>query len=138
MVTLFHGNVTRVHYPFPRQALDFTYLQYKTFENTVGKGAILLRAISPFPTAFFTDFENFLPFSSNSNLSSANSFRMEASKICRLGKGYTTLYHSNLTFNDLDKEACRKHYGKRRKCWYPAFSPFPIKFSTLPKQISNF
>ena len=23
----------------------------------------------------------------------------------------------------------RKHYGKRRKCWLPAFSPFPIMFS---------
>ena len=23
----------------------------------------------------------------------------------------------------------RKHCGKRRKCWYPAFSPFPIMFS---------
>ena len=22
----------------------------------------------------------------------------------------------------------RKHYGKRRKCWPPAFSPFPIMF----------
>ena len=23
----------------------------------------------------------------------------------------------------------RKHCGKRRKCWFPAFSPFPTKFS---------
>ena len=23
----------------------------------------------------------------------------------------------------------RKHYGKRRKCWLPAFSPFPTMFS---------
>ena len=23
----------------------------------------------------------------------------------------------------------RKHYGKRRKCWLPAFSPFPVTFS---------
>ena len=23
----------------------------------------------------------------------------------------------------------RKHYGKRRKCWLPAFSPFPTRFS---------
>ena len=22
-----------------------------------------------------------------------------------------------------------KHHGKRRKCWLPAFSPFPIMFS---------
>ena len=31
--------------------------------------------------------ENFLPFSSNSKLSSANSFNLEESKICHLGKG---------------------------------------------------
>ena len=24
----------------------------------------------------------------------------------------------------------RKHCGKRRKCWLPAFSPFPTMFST--------
>ena len=24
----------------------------------------------------------------------------------------------------------RKHIGKRRKCWFPAFSTFPIMFST--------
>ena len=23
----------------------------------------------------------------------------------------------------------RKHFGKRRKCWLTAFSPFPTKFS---------
>ena len=23
----------------------------------------------------------------------------------------------------------KKHYGKRRKCWLPAFSPFPTMFS---------
>ena len=23
----------------------------------------------------------------------------------------------------------RKHFGKRRKCWLPAFSPFPYMFS---------
>ena len=27
-------------YPFPKQALVFTCLQYKSFENTVGKGEI--------------------------------------------------------------------------------------------------
>ena len=63
-------------------------LQYKTFENSAGKGEIApLRAISPFPTVFSTGFENFLQFSSNLKLSSANSFILEESKICRLGKG---------------------------------------------------
>ena len=35
--------------------------------------------------------------------------------------------------NDLKTEICfvneRKHCGKRRKCWLPAFSPFATKFS---------
>ena len=46
-----------------------------------------LRAISPFPTVFSTRLDNFLPFSSNLKLSSANSFSLEASKICRLVMG---------------------------------------------------
>ena len=29
-----------IDYPFPKQALVFTCLQYKSFENTVGKGEI--------------------------------------------------------------------------------------------------
>ena len=45
------------------------------------------RAISPLPTVFSTYSENFLPFSSSSKLSSANSFSLEESKFCRLGKG---------------------------------------------------
>ena len=45
------------------------------------------RAISPFPTVFSTHLENFLPFSSNLKLSSANSFSLEESKLHRLGKG---------------------------------------------------
>ena len=37
---------------------------------------------------FSTLLENFLPFSSNLKLLSANSFSVEESRICRLGKGY--------------------------------------------------
>ena len=39
-----------------------------------------LRAISPFPTVFSTCLKNFLAFSSNLKLSSANSFSLEESK----------------------------------------------------------
>ena len=49
--------------------------------------SLLKRAISLFPTAFSTRFDNFLPFSSNLKLKSANSFSWEESKVCRLGKG---------------------------------------------------
>ena len=41
-----------------------------------------LLVISPFPTVFSTHLENFLSFSSNLKLSSANSFNSEASKTC--------------------------------------------------------
>ena len=44
-------------------------------------------AISPFPTVFSTRLDNFLPFSSNLTLSSANSFSLEESKIYRLVMG---------------------------------------------------
>ena len=46
-----------------------------------------LRAISPFPTVFYTHLESFLLFSSNLKLSSAKSIRLEESKFYRLGKG---------------------------------------------------
>ena len=45
------------------------------------------RAISPFPTVFSTILDNFLPFSLNMKLSTANYFSLEESTICRLGKG---------------------------------------------------
>ena len=49
-----------------------------------------------------------------------------------------TLYHTIPTFNDPGNEAFWKHCRKRRKCWWPAFSPFPTMFSTLPKRNFNF
>ena len=52
--------------PFPKQALDFTYLQYKSFENTVGKGEIARNEqFLLSPQCFFFLLKNFLPFSSN-------------------------------------------------------------------------
>ena len=59
----------------------------KSFENNVGKGDNLLPTISPFSIGFPTLLDNSMPFSSNLKLSSANSFTLEESKICRLGKG---------------------------------------------------
>ena len=41
----------------------------------------------PFPRVFSTLLENFLPYLSNLKLMSANSFSLEESKICCLGKG---------------------------------------------------
>ena len=52
----------------------------KSIENTVGKGEI-----APFPTVFSSHLENFPSFPSDLKLS-ANSFNLEESKICCLGK----------------------------------------------------
>ena len=73
--------------PFPKQALVFRNLQYKHFENTVGKGEIARYEQFPLFPVFSTLLEKFLPFSSNLKLSSANTFSLERSKICCLGKG---------------------------------------------------
>ena len=48
---------------------------------------------------FSTCLDNFLPFSSNLKLSSANSFSLEESKICRLVMGLYT--YLNLLFVNL-------------------------------------
>ena len=73
---------------FPKHALVFTCLQYKSFENTVGKGEIARNEqFLLFPQCFSTHLESFLPFFSNLKLLSAISFSMEESKICRLGEG---------------------------------------------------
>ena len=49
--------------------------------------------------------------------------------------GFQLLNHEIiLIFNDPEIEGFRKHCGKRRKCWKPAFSPFPTIFSTLSER----
>ena len=68
--------------PFPNKPLFLRLLQYKSFENTMGKVEI-----APFPTAFSIILENFSPFSLNSKLSSANSFSSREPKTCCLEKG---------------------------------------------------
>ena len=49
-------------WPFPEQALVFTCPNYKSFENTVGKGEIALKEQFLFFSVFSTGFKNFLPF----------------------------------------------------------------------------
>ena len=39
------------------------------------------------------------------------------------------LYHTVMIFDAPKEKAFRKHCGRRRKCWLPAFSPFSIMFS---------
>ena len=74
-------------HPFKKQDLVFTCLLYKSFKNTVGKGEIASnKQCFLFPTAFSTLFENLPPFSSSSELSSANCFNSEESKNLSFGK----------------------------------------------------
>ena len=80
--------------PFYRQHLNpsqtspcFMCPQNKSFENTSGKGEIALNEqFILFPRCFLL-VQRALSFSSTSKLSSANSFSLEESKICRLEKG---------------------------------------------------
>ena len=72
-----------------------TPLGNKPFENTGKRRNCSKRAISPFPTVFSTHLDNFLLFSSNLTLSSANSFSLKESKICRLVMGLTHYQTTN-------------------------------------------
>ena len=64
---------SRPDYPFPKQALVFTCLLYKSVEKTVRKRRnCSYQAISLFPAVFSIHLENFLPFLSNLKLWSAN------------------------------------------------------------------
>ena len=80
-------------------------------------------------------------------LSSANSFGLEESKICRLG-GINSLPNDKFldssklkAFADdkinvteklnFDLGSVENNVEKRRKCWLPAFSPFPTMFSKV-------
>ena len=71
--------------------LIFMCLQFKSFENTEGKGEIARNEqFLLFPTLFYSILENFLPFPSRLKLLSANSFSLEESKVCLLEKGWNT------------------------------------------------
>ena len=74
--------------PFPKRTLVFTFLQYKSFENTVGKVEIAHnKQFLLFPQYFLPVWMNFLPFSSNLKLTPAKSFSLEQSIIYRFWKG---------------------------------------------------
>ena len=74
---------------FPEQALVFTRLQYRSFENTGGKGEIARNEqFLLFPQCFLSIGRTFFHFLSNLKLSFANSLIIKKeSNICRLGKG---------------------------------------------------
>ena len=55
-----------------------------------------------------------------------------------LAKGGLSIYHTIQSFNTSEKKSFWKHWGKRRKCWQAAISPFPTMFSTFSKSNFNF
>ena len=61
-------NTNIIPQPILKHAFVFMCLQYKSFENTVGKGEIARNEqFLLFPTVFSSLLENFLPFSSTLN-----------------------------------------------------------------------
>ena len=73
--------------PFANKPWFFTCLQYKSFENTLGKGEIDRNEQSfLFQQRFLPVLRTFRHFLSNQKLPSANPFSLEASRICCLGK----------------------------------------------------
>ena len=73
--------------PFPNKPWFLHVCSTNHFKHCGKKRNCLLRAISLLLAMFSTSLENLLPFLTNLKLSSANSFSLEESKICRLGKG---------------------------------------------------
>ena len=73
--------------PFPNKPL-FLRVCSTSLLKTLSKREIACNEqFLLFPQCLQTHFENFLPFSSNFKMSSANCLRMEEAKICDLGKG---------------------------------------------------
>ena len=73
--------------PFPNKPW-FLRVCSTSLLKTLGKGEIARSEQFLLFPVFSALSEDFLPFSLNSKLSSANSFSLEESKICCLGKGY--------------------------------------------------
>ena len=103
-----------------------------SFENTVEKEKLLVTSNFSFFPVFSICLENFLLFSSNLILSSANSFSLDQSKISLFGKGLS-LYHIISTFNNSKEEAFEnivwtgENAGNQHFLLLPqCFLPFPI------------
>ena len=110
-------------------------LQYKSFENTVGKGEIAhTEQFLLFQQCCLLVWRTFCHFLQTCNccLQTLSDWKILKFVIWEKVKRLT-LYHTIPPFNNPKEEGFGKHCGKRRKCWLPAFSPFPTMFSTLSK-----
>ena len=123
----------------------FLRLQYKSAENTVGKGEIdSYEKFLLFPV-FSTHLENVPPFSPNSKSLSSNSFSLDKSEILLFQRGLTLSRKTNFRLVQTERFCRRqfqiqwewqkslwmgrKHRGKRRNCSFRAISSFPTVFS---------
>ena len=127
----------------PNCKIEFADSNFECIENTVWKRRTsLLKATSPFPAVFSKDLywkqelvwervNHTIPRSNNPGTENFNSFNkqkifkpVKIESFCRRQNEY-----------DVKTEICcwkeRKHFGKGRKCWLPAFSPFPWMFKSL-------
>ena len=73
--------------PFPDKPWSLRFCSTSLLKKTTENEKLLVTSNFSFSHSVFTLLENFLPFLSNLKLLSANSFILEESKICRLGKG---------------------------------------------------
>ena len=88
---LFHQAEILPFNPFPNKPW-FLRVCSSSLLKTLGKGEIACNEqFLLFPTVFSTRLENFLPFSSNSKLPTANSYSLEESKNLSFGKGLNHL-----------------------------------------------
>ena len=102
----------------------------KPFENTVGKGEIARnKQFLLFPQCFSTHLDNFLPFSSNLRLSSANYFSLEESNGLKTNGVMLTLSQPSPASMCLQYKSFESAVGKGE------ISPFPTVF---PTHLKNF
>ena len=73
--------------PFPNKPWFLRVCSTSLLKTLWEKGKLLVKEQFLLFPVFSTRFWNFLPLSSNLKLSSSNSFSLEESKICCLGKG---------------------------------------------------
>ena len=127
----------------------FTCLQFKSSENTVGKGEIAHNEqFLLFPQCFLPVWRTFCHFheARNCRLQTLSVWKSQNFVVWERVNSFDQTPDFRLvqirSFNFADDRNSgsiivihfgkrRKHCGKRRKCWLPAFSPCPTMFSTL-------
>ena len=89
--------------PFPNKSRFLRVCSTSLLKTLWEKEKLLITSnFSFFPQCFLPILENFLPFSSNSKLASANSFSLGESKICRLGEGYDSPIQTGRVYSVLN------------------------------------